>query len=288
MTSVLQEEINRLFMRLYQWRSEHSDRRDMMSHDDFIRTSLGIVSMLVDDERLEHAISRDLSIVMDPPSELSLPVNLVESFVAVENELEESLRGFSSLLNWVLEENIIRREPLDSLMKVPGIDDNIANHFSQLCSSLIAYFDLEDAFNFTARKTPTVLFLLALTELYDELFCHRDISGQLVIAQWLKWRAKNEGLKRLYENAMKYHDIKCLLDDGVDKTCELLLIMICLRVARGESITKTEAPVLDEALNKFSMLGLSPLVDSGFLSVEDEDLHEKQMGKTAAKILRVK
>jgi hypothetical protein len=267
-SSVAQEELNKLFLKLNEWRQIH-DSHDIYSFETFAHLSLHIAHALVDDRRLAVQIGKYLHLLTTKKNE-SLQDELGRSFIILEHGLEASLRGFSNLLNWVLEENVLGRDPSSILKAVPNLDKKIADRFLQLSDALSAYFDLDEAFLLKTPKTLVLLFLHSLTGLYDDYIKDNPQGGKLLIKRWLKERVPDQTIKSLYESAQRRHKLSWVVNPAGPFAKELLLFMVCLKIAQKTPVTKNEANTIDETLNKFGMLGLCPLLDSGFLSMEQE------------------
>ncbi len=279
MSSVAQEELNKLFFKLNDWRKIHRSH-DIYSFETFVHLSLHIAHALVDDRRLAVQIGKYLHLLTTKKNE-SLQDELGRSFIILEHGLEASLRGFSNLLNWVLEESVLGRDPSQILEAVPRLDKKIAHRFLELSSALSAYFDLDEAFLLNTPKTLVLLFLHALTGLYDDFVKGLSGEGKLLIKRWLKERVPDQSIKSLYESAQRRHKLSWVVNPQGPFAKELLLFMVCLKIAQKTPVTKNEANTIDEALSKFGMLGLCPLLDSGFLSMEPD-------GHVGCKISRIR
>lgn len=268
MSSVVQKELNQLFFKLNEWRKVHQSH-DIYSFETFAHLSLSIAHVLVDDRRLAVQIGKYLHLLTTKKNE-SLQDELARSFIILENGLEASLRGFSNLLNWVLEENVLSCDPSLILDAVPSLDKKVAHRFLELSYALSAYFDLDEAFLLKTPRTLVLLFLHALTDIYDDYINDYKGGGKLLIRRWLKARVPDQTIKSLYESAQKRHKFSWVLNPEGPFAKELLLFMVCLKIAKKTPVTKNEANTIDKTLNKFGMLGLWPLLDSGFLSMEQE------------------
>jgi hypothetical protein len=288
-TNLAQVDLNRLFVELRQWRKVKADIFDMASCDRLALTCLKITSLLVGNQRLQKIIATHLSLLFHSKKELSFEEHLKKSFLIMDDNLEENLRGFSNLLTWVLDDHIIRRDPCAMLRQVPKVEMKISNNFSQLSFALFAYCDLEDAFLLQMPKIPVVLFLRALTKVYDVILNNPKKIGKQAVAYWLKERIKNDELRSLYMASFSGSDLKKVSEATIDHTKELLVLLLCLKVARSESLKVDEVALLNTALNSLGMLGLGPLISSGFLFLEEENNKKKDViKKTATKIVRIK
>lgn len=288
MTSTAAQNLNQLFVDLYSWRKAHDTLSENCSCDQLALICLKIISLLVDDQQLGKTIAKHLSLIFDAKKDHDAEFEIRGSLIAIDEGLEANLRGFSGLLNWVLQEDVIRRDGRAILSNVPDVDPPIIAHFNQLLLAIEAYFELDDAFSLKAPKVAVAMFLTTLSEIYGELIYDERNGKAEVIIRWLTERVKNDSLKRLFEISLQKTDWRSVTLNSIDDAKELLISFICFRVARCEVIKSDEVHELDRALHSVGMLGLEPLLDSGFLALEGSNPHEDTIENNTAKILRVK
>lgn len=263
--TAIDNNLNQLFLALNQWsKSKHAVVIDNSSCDQLAQICLKIICILVNNNQLGKTISRHLSLMFDIPKELNYRNELINSFKNIEENLEDNLRGFSNLLDFVLQEDQVQRMPAVILDQIDNLSAVLSGRFNQLAKQLEVYLDLEEAFLLKTPKAAVVLFVLALADIYIELTQLHKLHCYAIIARWLKQRVRDTHLYLLYKNSLRMI-IKKPMELGKD----LLIIMLCLRIAHGDKILATEAAWLDRLLISAGMLGLQPLLDAGFLAVEN-------------------
>lgn len=255
-----------LFSQLNGWKGRVKDARDLETCDSLALICLYILSNLLNSNKEPRIIARNLSLLLTdlPPEDVVEELSL--SMAMADNALEKNLRGFSGLLKLVLSEHHVSRNPVALLSAIKGVDRGIIHSFEQLSLMLEAYFDLSEAFSISTDtpKTITIMFLKTLATIYDVVYWPEKV-GATIIFKWLKERVKNDEVANLYGSWHAFKDFK-------DCSLELLVLVICSKSAKSEAITAKELPMLDRSLILAGMLGIRPLVDSGFLSLEDASL----------------
>lgn len=262
-----------LFSQLNEWRDR--SKKDPKSCDSLAIISLQIVASLLNSNKEAQIIAKNLSLVLDDFQEEDVAEQLSLSMALADGALEENLRGFSSLLKLVLSEHRVSRNPEVKLLEIEGIDQGIIDSFDQLSLMLEAYFDLSEAFSIKTPKATTIMLLRTLATIYD-VFHWPEVVGASIVFGWLKDRVKNDEIAKLYLSWQTMKDFR-------ECSLELLVLAICSKSARGEAVSAEEMPMLDRSLSLAGMLGLRPLVDSGFLSLEDAPIGEN---RTGVKILK--
>jgi len=285
-TRATQTDVDQLFSELDRLRQQWEG--DVSHCDGFVRTCLAIIRILVNDDRITKVIGKELSLIVSAHHGRDPLVRILGIRTDFENELEENLRGFSNLYNWVLEENEIRIDPVTLLSRVPGITPPLIHCFDRLTSELLAFFDLEDAFELNASKVANILFLQAISEVFDEVMGTDRGPGERLIMRWLKERVKNEPIERLFHAAVKRPQLAALYDLGFDGTRDLWILLICHLMAEGVFITKAEQPLMDMALKNLGMLGIRPFLESGALSLKDEICRDHETKKADHRLFRIK
>ncbi|HXW52516.1 MAG TPA: hypothetical protein VEL47_00295 [Myxococcota bacterium] len=286
MKNLAQDEFNQLFLDLDQWKDRYREDPSIGQIDSFVRICLSIVRVLVKDERLMRDACKELSFIIASPQDLVMDVS--EPLVISEHGIEENLRGVMNLWNWVLEDSLIRQDPTVMLSRVPGVEMDLRLALSQLASELFVYLDLDDAFAFNAARVQVVLFLLSISSLFDELVKSIRNTGEQVITVWLSERVKNQGLQNLFAEITERPSLEELADLGGLRGKELWLIAICRRAASGTSISDSEGPLWDRALNELGMFGLLPMVESGVFTLE-RDVHSMERAeKIPLRLFRIK
>lgn len=249
--------MNRLFSPLKDWQKGSSLNKDPAC-DSLALICLRITSALLNDDKEPQRIAKQLSLVLDGYKKQDINQELFKSMSLVDQSVDKNLAGFCGLLDWVLSEHRVRRDPSTMLKKVVGVDRGIINSFKQLSLMLETYFNLKASFVIKAPKATTVMFLLTLAKIYDVIYGPK--KGASIIFRWLKERVKNDEIANLYHGWFLFKDF------FVSK--ELLVLAICRKAARGEKVKAGEAALFDKALGKAFTLGLKPLVESGFLMLE--------------------
>lgn len=281
--TALELEFNQLFNELYQWKTKARENISVDMCQEFMRLSLRIALIMVSDQKLRKILCTQLSLIIDAHDHDDVLSELEESFSDVDRDLEEHLRGFNNLLHFVLEDEMIRRDPKALLEKVPSISDDIENIFLKLSSSLLAYLDLDDALTLNAKMTPVLIFLMAQEELLHVLINKPSCD---IICTWLEDCVTNESITTLFKESRKIFHKGTPLDSGFDKTKELLLMKICRKVSEKDFLSEAEAVLIDAGLKRFGLVGLEPLLQAGFLTMQEE-VNRDNNKRSAAKIVRL-
>lgn len=260
-----QSKLSEHFAELAVWRKVQ--RKEALSCDSLAIICLKITSILVNDD-VCRTIARSLSLIFDSKVASCAESELRESFAVAEKSLEENLRGFSGLLDWVLEEGEIRRDAAVLLELVPDIDDNLKKHFHDLATCLDAYLDLKDVFDISAQNALAVFFLVTLEEIFNE----ESRCGSDVVNEWLVLRVGDEKLAALYNNK-SWRD-RLPIEGSGHHVKELLVLTLCYKAAKSIAVTSAEMFWLDNALSGVGMLGLQPFVESGFLACEEDAIND--------------
>lgn len=272
--------LTKLFAELDEWRKRGSLTDDYPC-DQLAIICLKILGRVLDDGELLRSIGKYLSLIFEVDG-TSAEEELVDSFSLIEDDLEESLRGFSSLLSFVLEENTISRNPAVVLGKVNDVDETIIDRFNELSQAIDAYLDLNDAFGMHAPRVFVVIFLRTLEKIYDGLLGPRCTLGRLAVTQWLHEHVKDDKIFELYISFSESIDFS--KDFTKEANRDALILMLCIKVANGESLRSDETEIYEKALKASGLLGLKPLLEAGFLRLADQEPYEI---KNDAKILRV-
>jgi hypothetical protein len=282
-----QERLNRLFFELYQLPKFDHARSIMGFCDQLALHCLKITGILIGSQSLGIAIAKDLSLILETEKEPSAEDEIRGSIMAVEEGLEANLRGFSGLLNWILQEDMIRRDPMINLRNVPNLDRSIVDLFRQLALAIEAYIELDNAFTLKTPQVAVIIFLTTLSDTYSAFLDDAE-KGPLAISEWLTGRVKSDNLKDLFEASLKRRDLPICSLMYIGQPKELLILDICFRVTQPKLVRSDEAALLDKALSSLGMPGLKPLLDSGFLILENDSLYEDLIGNNTPKILRIK
>lgn len=257
MSEVCQESLPALFDALYKVGRDTSGE----GLDSAATLVLKITRTLINEPSLMTDIAEELALILTTSDGVDQELELLQSIESIEQGLENQLRGFSSLMLWVLDDVSIRKDPQVMLAQVDGLADNLRAHFTSLCSMLLAYLELSEAFAVEVDKVASTLFLLGFTNILQEI--QQKTSPEPLIICWLKERVKNQALASMYQDSLKdpYH--------LADFRKGHIMVALCVRVAQGGVVAPQEMAVLDNALKSVGMLGLAPLVEGGFLILEE-------------------
>jgi hypothetical protein len=264
--SALQRRVNHLFSELMRWQQcvcAHEAHVDQLA-----LITLKIVSTLFDNY-LGETIGKELSLINASTRE-NIGEDLLESFKLIEEDLEGNLRGFSALMEWIMEEGEIRKDTAFLLKRVPEQSQHALDSVNQLARTLTVYLDLAEAFSLEATKAPVLLFLLGLSSVYADLKESSIKDAQRTIALWVKARMRNKDIFRLLKKSFAVPSLLSADNVAIEISKELLLVLICYKSANEGAITSKEAGQLDRMLISVGMLGLKPLLDAGLLTLESD------------------
>jgi hypothetical protein len=257
-----QENLQELFDELSVLRSKVLLSPDLQAVDNFAASSLKIVRLLLNNHALFAMLARHLSIIIDVKALPDEEMELLGSLKSIEQGLESQLRGFSSMFAWVLEDMSVRQDPEAALLQVSNLDPVLADHFLLMSRTLLAYLDLEEIFSTDCDISAVNLFLLGLQGVMGELFGDVYLAESL-INLWLTERVKNKNIKSLFEASFESpHHL-------ADFSKERIMVALSMKVAHGGIVKSSERAMLDQALRSNGMLGVAPLVEGGFLVLDE-------------------
>lgn len=251
--SSMQEELNELFADLVRVRSEATRVVDC---DEVARLVLKILSCLLDDRDMS-SVAKHLSLFVERTENAAPEIELAQSLSFIDQDLDEDLRGFSNLMELILQEGSVRRDVHYFLHRVPNIDPELRNEFTKLTSAITAYFELDEAFILDRSESLTVIFLMGVNNILGQ----DDLLGE-----WIIERVKTTNLCELYF-FVRTADIWPTPACSYAK--EIAIILLCYKIARDRSISALEANSLDHSLKAVGMMGVTPLTDAGFLKIND-------------------
>lgn len=254
--------VKALFLELNEWKNRLAQKANPMACDSLALISLRITRVLLNNGQEAKIIAKHLSLVLDAYQEEDVGAVLASNILMAEKALAEDLRGFSELLQLVLSEHHLSRNSDMMLKEVQGIDRGIINCFDQFRLMLKAYFDLSMALAIEMPKATTMMFLLTISTIYNQVFGPKKNLGFFIIFRWLKERVRNDEISKLYQGLKKKNFCRsCPL--------ELLVLAICHKSAKGEAFKVDEVLMFDQALNSAGMVGIGPLLDSGILVLKE-------------------
>lgn len=267
--SMIDESLEHLVAKLGHFRGERMTMIEPAFGDGFALHCLKMVSKLLDDNSLVRAVAKDLSLIIDWHEQPREEHDLLFAVADVEQDLEESLRGFSGLLDLIMEDTRIRRDPFVNISVIERFDPIIASSFSRLAQVWDILLDLEEAFSLEFPKAATTLFLLTLKDIKRDLLSLDEKASEQSIADWLDGRIKNEALAKLFEQARALPQHAGREFEAVFTYPDLVVVLLCLWSVDGHVLDHKEADQLDRILRSMRMLGIKPLVEAGFLELAE-------------------
>ena len=266
MTSMRDESLAHYFAKLREFRKVENE---LSYQDSLAIMCLKIAVFLLEDKELGRAIAKELSLILDAKERRTTEEELFLVMQNIDHDLDENLRGFSGLMELILEDTRIRRDPHAVLSAVNDLEPHLLASFCRLTRALDALLELEEAFVADFSKAATVIFLLSLKDVMSNLFGHEQKNADLSIVLWLQGRIKNDALARLYEQATTHFcDFIAKVDRSIF-TRDLVVVWLCLWSADQYVLNKEEATFIDQILCSMSMLGIKPLAQAGFLVLEE-------------------
>jgi hypothetical protein len=244
-------------------------RNDLSCQDGLAIICLKITSSLLEDSRIGRAIAKELSLILDAKERRATEEELLSIMQNIDRDLDENLRGFSGLMELILEDTRIRREPHAALSEIKNIEPDFLVPFCRLTKALDALLELEEAFAVDVPKAATVIFLFHLKDIMGKLFDYEQEQVDQLIAIWLQCRIRNDSLAKLYE-----HVTACFLCqvgniDPAVFTIDLVAALLSLWSADQHVIKREEAMMIDRILRSMGMFGIKTLAQAGFLVLEE-------------------
>lgn len=259
--------LNILFLNLEEW-SKCSHVHSYASWDALAQISLKIIDILLDERALCRRLANTLGIILNQEQQRNTDDELVQLVSAAEENLEEGLRGFSKLLDDVLKDCLVRRNPKEVLQTVGCQRKKILELFNSMQMALEAYLDINEILGLNESRVAAAIFIYFLKQIYEELQKNTQPRADEGLFNWLDGRIRNEPLRAL-SWWISYGDLDISMINVEDKLAkERAIIFLCLRTIEQELVSAHEADVLDGVLFSLGMFGIRPFVEAGFLGVE--------------------
>ncbi len=233
----------------------------------FVLLCLETLRVMSENDKQVKNIATHLSLILN--ARPSLEDNLRTQLQRVESSLEDGLRGFSSLLDLVLEEHSLKINTDDILESVLLKDRDLADKFCRLTRQIDVLVDLDMAFEMGRPKVLSLLFLLGLEEIISFIFATPPLKARLLIGAWLEKSFPQSILNPLLAPHLDYNDVYSMLDycRPRNPSFEELILAFLSRASADNSMLPNDCyEPLDAILKDMGLLGLEPLVDSGFLN----------------------
>lgn len=233
---------------------------------------LEITDNLSEHKKLIKQIGSRISLIINSNDKSMVQDELSLAFSSVDQDLDQSLRGFSNLFSLILEEDRVSLD-LENLLKDIKIDKQIKEQFLFLCRSLDAYCDIVDAFDISYPNTAVGIFLLNFNQILQLVFGKNMISRELLF-DWFADRCLqiDGGLLKIFHEALLQNQIDISLQEDHDYSIDYALVYICFAVARGGEISERDTYLIKNQLKKNNVLSIDPLIESGFLVVENKKI----------------
>ena len=261
------ERLDRLFLDLEKW-SKSSRANSLASWDSLAHISLKIIETLLDERELCRWMANTLGIIVELESLNDPEDELAQLLSNADDSLEEGLRGFSKLLDNVLKDCFIRRDPTDMLQTIAYQRKSILELFNCMQVALRAYLEINEILGLNAPRAAAAIFVHFLKQIYQELQKNLQLRADEAMFYWLDGRIRNEPLKALC-SWISCEDLDISrINAGARFAKEQVVVFLCLRTAKDELVAPHEADMLDRVLFSLGMFGIRPFVEAGFLGVE--------------------
>jgi hypothetical protein len=257
-------ELQRLFSKLHDWpMPQASSLVPLVLHN------LDILSVITEDHSNVKSIATNLSLILK--SRPNAEQKLRDQFLDIENSLENDLRGFSSLLDLVLEENTIRLDTCELLDQLPEKFQILAERFNRLVRQIDALVDLEMAFDIGHPQVLCLLFLLSFEEILGLQLSSSRREARRMMVEWLKGHIPQSILCPLLDSDIDFED-----RHSVIKYCQaarpgfedIAIVFLCRASAEQIVLPADSYAQLDAVIIQIGLDGLMPLVESGFITLE--------------------
>lgn len=244
---------------------------------ELIQRSLEIVALIGEQSAQVLSIGKSLSVLPKINHKKSLEENLSFNIKQVEQDLEEDLRGFSSLLDLVLEEYTLTVNTEEIKNNFPAKYNSLAVIFSELQDQFEALNSFYLAFGPSSGEALTILFLHALERTLRVILPNEENNAQQILEAFLDNFVRNPSLKAIFTARLNYQNLKsvvlfCQQENNLAK--EILIIFLCILSAEKTILEKESAKLLDEALYEADLFGIAPFIESGFVIINDEKAYE--------------
>jgi hypothetical protein len=274
------------FGELYEWREQNLREKEASSEDRLAIIVLKITTWLLSDLGLGKIIAKELSLIVDLPERPDASEELMQAMDDMEdNDLESHLKGISSFMTWILEDTKIRCDGLIALKTIPNLSPELSFRFERLIMALDAYLELEEAFEISTPKAAAVMFLVGFLDIFAYLLDLEQEDAHLGIKDWIKARIKKDAISNLYTQAMVQIDQPWPNKDGGILAKDLVVVLLCFRTTDWRAVKLEELTLIDNALLSIGTFGIKPLLEAGFLSL-DESARSHELIKKSPKILR--
>ncbi len=279
MTSNKNDNLKQYFDELNEWREENKGA-EMAAIDELALLCLRIVTCLLNEQHLTNQISKQLLLLGDLPEPAAIEEDLLQRMKSIDEDLEENLRGFAGLMDFILEDTHVRQDPWMSLESLDNIDPTIVDDIGQLLNALIAHVDLDEAFSLSAKLSAAVLFVTGLSDVLADLMAINKRAAQEMVSLWLDERVKSKTMQALFRDSLLLADFAIAPIERNVINKDQLVILLCLWSACARVLKLEEALFLDQALSDIGMLGVRPLIEAGFLAV-DENCQQELIGASS-------
>jgi len=168
--------------------------------------------------------------------------SIKDNFFAIEQQLDPKLRGFSRLLEVILDEYEIKADPKNFLMPIKSVSEKIYQTLLRLFYSLMTYEKIEKNFNRTSMNVAVSLFLKAMVEIDEN-------TKNSIVLEWMRWRRHRADLINLFQdicNIENIDDLKKILKNRSQITFEAIFFLTCLKSEHALPLANKEQKEFDE------------------------------------------
>lgn len=242
--------------------------KEALELGEIIQHCFSVVALISEQDAQIYSIAKSLRVIPRTKQRLKGEDKLREDLIEVEQSLNENLRGFSCLLDTVLEDTALKINTTELVDALPTNYRPLALIFCDLHLQFEAYNGLYLAFGADSREAETLLFLRAVRQVMVLLRQSNDELVHHEIIDFLRCFVKNNTLRALYELDLNYHqprEVALYCEASPDRARALLTVLLSIISAERIAIDSETSAILDRALRSADLLGLEPFVESGFI-----------------------
>jgi len=242
-----------------------------LSLGELIQQCFNIIAVMSEQDKEVYSIAKSLRVIPRTQQKMNIEKNLRRDLMEIENNLNEDLRGFSCLLDMVLEENTLRVDTEGLVLALPEKYRPLALTFHDLYLHFEAYNGLYLAFGADSREALTLLFLQALKRVMAASIAIDQKEAQDAILSFLKNFVKNQALTQIFALNLAYRrplEVAQYCASGPVHARAIMTVLICIISAERIVLDERIIDPLDIALQKAGLLGLEPFIESGFIMID--------------------
>ena len=198
MNNANQRALLKKFSCLSQWNTGFSTTRVSHDFDQFVLICLKIVDLLCENKDILKVISKEFSIIIENDYFVDEAAQLRGDFARVDISLDNSMRGFASLLDSILEDNSITTDRRYLLKKMP-------KNYQELIGPVETFLDsMEDCRDILYRygSNSSMIISASFMVMVRRLLCIIDGRQEKVahkqICEWMGLWGTSEQIRQLF------------------------------------------------------------------------------------------